>query len=134
MSSGRSNRNVRTKAYKDRLAKLPARISELAQAAFQVFLQDPQDPRLENHPLDDTRRGNHKAGSRAISINLRYRAIYVVDGGYERLVIGSARTRTTTYSRAASNRRVLAVIPSDSPRPAPVLQTRDQAGQRVNTS
>ena len=80
MSTGRGNRNVRTKVYRDRLAKLPAGISELAQAAFRVFLQDPEDARLENHPLDDTRRGRHRAGSRAISITRRYRAIYVVDG------------------------------------------------------
>jgi len=79
MSKGRHNRNVRTKSYKNRLAKLPARISTIADAVFEVFLENPEDPRLENHPLGDTHRGRHRKGSRAVSVTSRYRAIYVVD-------------------------------------------------------
>ena len=80
MSTSRGNRNVRTKRYKDQLAKLPPRIAELADQAFDVFKKDPEDPRLENHPLGDTHRGRHRAGSRVVTVTRRYRAIYVVDG------------------------------------------------------
>jgi hypothetical protein len=80
MSVGRGNRNVRTKVYKDRLEHLGDRIAKLAEDAFGVFLKDPESPILNNHPLHDTHRGQHRNGSRAVSVTLRYRAIYVVDG------------------------------------------------------
>lgn len=80
MSLGRGNRNVRTKAYKDRLARLDSRVADLAAAAFRAFQEDPENPVLHNHPLDDSHRGRHQAGSRAVWVSYRYRAIYVVDG------------------------------------------------------
>ena len=80
VSVGHGNRNVRTRKHKEMLSKLPAGIQDLAQAAFRRFEQDPLDPALENHPLQDTRRGKHRKGSRAVSVTARYRAIYVVDG------------------------------------------------------
>lgn len=73
-------RNVRTREFNDRFAKLPASIRELATAAFETFRRNPSDPSLSNHPLDDIRRGRHRKGSRAVSITRRYRAIYVVEG------------------------------------------------------
>jgi len=42
MSSGRGNRNVRTKGYKDRMAKLDSRVADLAAAAFEAFQRDPE--------------------------------------------------------------------------------------------
>lgn len=77
---GRSNRNVRTKGYKDRLTKIGGRVARLADESFALFLANPEDPALHNHPLDDTHRGRHRKNSRAVSITLRYRAIYVADG------------------------------------------------------
>jgi len=77
-TAGRNN--VRTKSYRDLLSKLPANIAALAEEAFAFFLADPNHPVLANHPLYDTRRGQHREGSRSVSITRRYRAIYVVDG------------------------------------------------------
>lgn len=61
-------------------AKLPANIQALARAAFQLFRQNPDHPSLRRHPLADTRKGRHQTGSFAVSIDRRYRAIYVVNG------------------------------------------------------
>jgi len=62
------------------LERLPAHIRKIADGAFQKFQEDPLHPALENHPLEDTHRGRHRNGSRAVSITRRYRAVYVVDG------------------------------------------------------
>jgi hypothetical protein len=80
MSVGRDNRNVRTRSYRHCLSHLGDTASRLADLAFAEFLRDPQSPILANHPLDNTRRGRHRKGSRAVSVTYRYRAIYVVDG------------------------------------------------------
>ncbi len=78
MSTGQAN--VRTAAYKKMLAGLPEHIQEAAEGAFRRFLVDPNDPALRNHPLKDSKKGRHRAGSRAVSVTLRYRAVYVTDG------------------------------------------------------
>lgn len=78
MSTGQAN--VRTKSYRDMYDKLPARVKEDATEAFAVFLVDPHHPTLENHELYDSKKGRHKKASRAVSVNRRYRALYVVDG------------------------------------------------------
>jgi hypothetical protein len=72
--------NVRTRQYKDQLAALPREVRDLAELAFQKFLENPLHPALRNHPLDDTRKGRHRTGSRSVSVSMKYRAIYVVDG------------------------------------------------------
>jgi hypothetical protein len=79
LSTGAGNRNVRTKNYRERLEHLPVHIQRLAQLAFERFVENPTDPVLDNHPLNDTHRGRHRKGSRAVAITQRYRAIYVVD-------------------------------------------------------
>lgn len=73
-------RNVRTAGFKDQLARLPAAIRELADAAYQMFLEDPDHPALRHHALKDTDKGRHRAGSFSVSVTLKYRAIYVRDG------------------------------------------------------
>lgn len=78
LSSGQLN--VRTVTYKKLADKLPAKIQAAAHEAFELFKQDPQHPILCSHPLHDTKKGRHRKGSIAVSITLRYRAIYVVDG------------------------------------------------------
>lgn len=71
--------NVRTTAYKGMLSRLPPRIRGLAKEAYKLFLDNPDHPSLAHHPLSDSRKGKHRASSRAISITKRYRAIYVRD-------------------------------------------------------
>jgi hypothetical protein len=61
--------------------RLPQQIQQIAEGAFQLFVQDAEHPSLCAHALDDTKRGRHRAGSVSVSITRRYRAIYVVDGG-----------------------------------------------------
>lgn len=75
------NRNVRTRQYKERLSHLPERIQQAAQEAFEAFKRDPFDPTLNNHQLTDTKKGQHRNGSRSVSVTRRYRAIYVEDDG-----------------------------------------------------
>lgn len=76
--SGR--RNVRTRNFRSQFEALPQRIRELAEKAFQTFLENPHHPVLGNHELKDTHRGRHRKHSRAVSISARYRALYVEDG------------------------------------------------------
>jgi mRNA-degrading endonuclease YafQ of YafQ-DinJ toxin-antitoxin module len=52
----------------------------LAVQAFRLFLQNPNHPSLRNHALADTDKGQHRSGSRSVSITMQYRAIYTVDG------------------------------------------------------
>lgn len=58
---------------------LPIEVREMADAAYVVFQTNPFAKPLRNHPLADTKQGRHRAGSRSVSIGLRYRAIYVPD-------------------------------------------------------
>jgi hypothetical protein len=73
-------RNVRTRDFRERFDRLDERIQRLAVAAFELFLHNPAHPSLHHHPLDDTRRGQHRPSSFAVSVTKQYRAIYVVDG------------------------------------------------------
>ncbi len=74
------NRNCRTREFKDLFAKLPKRIQELAKAAYRQFRANPDHPSLRRHSLEDSDKGRHRAGSFSVSITMRYRAIYAVDG------------------------------------------------------
>ena len=60
-------------------AKLPANIQQAANDAFRLFLTDPYHPLLRNHALQDSKKGDHRNGSRAVSVTIRYRAIYTID-------------------------------------------------------
>jgi len=61
-------------------ANLPPNIQKLADAAYKQFLENPHHPSLRLHPLGDNDKGRHKKGSVSVSITMKYRAIYVVDG------------------------------------------------------
>jgi hypothetical protein len=61
--------------------RLPKRIRALARQAYRQFLADPHHPALRNHALKDSARGRHRSGSRSVSVTMKYRAIYVVEGG-----------------------------------------------------
>ena len=71
-------RNRRTKKFRDQFDKLPESIRKLAKEAFKAFQRDQFSPALRNHELEDSQKGRHRNGSRAVSVNFRYRAIYVV--------------------------------------------------------
>jgi hypothetical protein len=60
--------------------KLPAKIQNLARAAYQRFCVDPTHPSLRLHRLGDNGRGRHREGSYSVTITMQYRAIYVPDG------------------------------------------------------
>jgi hypothetical protein len=49
-------------------------------AAYRQFLRNPDEPSLRRHELKKSRRGQHREGSISVSVTLRYRAIYVIDG------------------------------------------------------
>lgn len=46
-----------------------------------LFDKDPFHPSLRHHELKDTKRGNHRPESFSVSITMKYRAIYVKQGG-----------------------------------------------------
>jgi hypothetical protein len=74
------NSNRRTRQFKEMFARLPKPIQELAKAAFRQFRANPDHPSLCRHPLEDTDKGRHRTGSFSVSITMKYRAIYAVDG------------------------------------------------------
>ncbi len=77
---GVGTRNVRTGSCRSMFEALSPALQRNANAAFQMFLENPDHPSLRRHQLQDTHRGRHRSGSWSVSINLQYRAIYVVDG------------------------------------------------------
>ncbi len=80
MANGAARRNVRTRGFRMQYGQLPERIRRLAAAAFELFRANPAHPSLRLHDLGDNKRGQHREGSWSVSINMQYRAIYVVDG------------------------------------------------------
>lgn len=60
--------------------ELSIEIKALAKKAFLQFVKDPKHPALRHHALKDSKKGQHRNGSFSVSINMQYRAIYVVDG------------------------------------------------------
>ena len=56
----------------------PLRVKAQAEAAFDLFLENPAHPSLRHHVLVDTDRGKQPRNSRSVSINMQYRAIYYV--------------------------------------------------------
>ena len=61
-------------------AALPKRVQELAEAAYELFVENPAHPSLQHHELKDTKRGRHKKGSCVVHISYRWCAIYVPEG------------------------------------------------------
>jgi hypothetical protein len=78
-SMSSANRNVRTKEFRDLFEGLPDRIKNLAKAAFEMFLANPDHPALRRHELDDTKKGRHRVGTWSVSITMKYRALYAID-------------------------------------------------------
>lgn len=61
-------------------ARLPLDLRELAKSAYRTFLRHPDHPSLRHHALADMARGRHRVGSWSVSITMKYRAVYAVDG------------------------------------------------------
>jgi hypothetical protein len=74
------NRNVRDADFRKLYEPLPDDIKKLAEAAFELFRQNPAHPSLRIHQLRDNKRGRHRRNSSTVSITMQYRAIYTVDG------------------------------------------------------
>jgi hypothetical protein len=79
MSSAGSNRNVRTREFRELFAKLPRRVQSLARATFLLFLRNPRHDSLRLHQLSDSGKGRHRPGTWSVSITMKYRALYVVE-------------------------------------------------------
>lgn len=60
---------------------LPPEVRRSAKRVYRQFVADPKHPSLRLHELAATRRGQHKPGSRSVSVTMKYRAIYVVEDG-----------------------------------------------------
>ncbi len=80
MGRARATRNVRTRDYHALCDRLPRAIRELAELSFTTFVRNPDHPALRRHQLADTEKGRHRAGSWSVSITMKYRALYAVDG------------------------------------------------------
>ncbi len=74
-------KNVRTAEFREQFDRLPERIRRLAVELFKRFVENPAYPALRHHVLSDNDKGMHRDGSCSVSITMRYRAIYVKDGG-----------------------------------------------------
>lgn len=73
-------RNVRTREFRYLYGELPVRIRALGLKTYELFLQNPQHPSLGLHALKNNSRGSHTDDSFAVSITMRYRAIFFADG------------------------------------------------------
>lgn len=62
------------------LQKVPQTVQTQADKSFQLFLTNPGHKSLRWHQLKDNSRGSHRNGSISVSVNMQYRALYVVDG------------------------------------------------------
>jgi hypothetical protein len=61
-------------------AGLPDHVQAASRAAYRQFVLDPATPSLRYHELAKSHRGQHRDGSRSVSVTLRYRAIYYKEG------------------------------------------------------
>lgn len=60
--------------------ELPERIQKSVLKVIRIWETDPRSNGLKLHPLKDNKKGQHKNGSWAVSVNRQYRAIFVWDG------------------------------------------------------
>lgn len=74
------NRNVRTREYREMLAKLPVEVQQEADEAFRLFQENPHHRSLRLHKLQDRGGGRHRPETWSVSVTRSYRALYVVDG------------------------------------------------------
>lgn len=70
--------NRTTCQFRELFAKLPLAIQNLTRQGCVLFDRDPYHPSFRRHELADSHRSQHQQGSISISINMQYRALYVV--------------------------------------------------------
>jgi hypothetical protein len=75
-----ATRNVRTREFREMYERLPAEIRKTCRLAFRAFLRNPDHPALRRHPLGDSDRGRHRGETWSVSVTMKYRALYTVDG------------------------------------------------------
>lgn len=75
-----ASKNVRTSAFNKLFDKLPANIQELSNATFEMFCEDPSHSALRCKQLANKKNTPHCDGSFSVSITMRYRSLFVVDG------------------------------------------------------
>ncbi len=73
-----ATRNRKTAEFHEQFQRLPSQIQEVARAAFEAFLLNPNHPSLRLHSLTASHRAKHVSGSFSVSITMKYRAIFVV--------------------------------------------------------
>ena len=71
-------RNRTSRQFREQLSVLPAEVIELTKKAARFFHDNTSHRSLRHHELKPTKKGQHTAGSFSVSVNMQYRAIYVV--------------------------------------------------------
>lgn len=74
-------RNRTTRGFRNQYSKLPRPIQKLCKSCCIKFNEDPRHPALRLHPLIDRDNSSHRDSSFSVSINMQYRAIFVVQNG-----------------------------------------------------
>ena len=69
-----------TTSFAYQVGELPAYVQKLVEKAIRLWEANPKHRSLRLHPLKDTKKGRHVTGSFSISLNMQYRALYVMEG------------------------------------------------------
>jgi len=69
-----------TTQFEIQVGELPLQVQRLVLKAIRLREENPKHGSLRLHPLKDSKRGRHESGSYSISLNMKYRAIFVMDG------------------------------------------------------
>ncbi len=69
-----------TTSFVFQVGELPLHVQKLVVKAIGLWEVNPKHRSLRHHLLKDTKRGRHASGSYSISLNMQYRALYVLDG------------------------------------------------------
>lgn len=72
--------NRRRRVFHELLATLPAKIRVTVKVRFKQFVANPRNVSLRLHRLKDHARGQHLPGSYSVSVTMKYRAIFFIDG------------------------------------------------------
>ena len=65
------------------LKHLPNDIVEGIETVLQILQENPKDPRLKSHPVQNSNRGSHRRGSISIRYTRQYRVLYVPDNAFD---------------------------------------------------
>ncbi len=79
-AASQSPRSRWTHSFVVHVSGLPPHVQKLVVKAIGLWEANPKHRSLRLHPLKDTKKGRHATGSYSISLNMQYRALYVLDG------------------------------------------------------